>query len=670
MWLDYLGKFHPVVLHLPIGALLFTFLIALVALKEDKPFRTTIKMGLIFSFFGALVSSILGYLLYQAGGYEEAAVKNHMILGWTTTACIAILWALFEQVSFKKIFFPFFVISVTILSVTGHYGGQITHGQQYLALPQEGENVITINVDSIQLYEQAVAKIFDKKCVSCHNFSKRKGGLALHQPLAILEGGELGLPFTVGNALESRIIEYAGLPLEDDLHMPPQGRPQLTSSELNVLSYWVDQGAKFDGTISFKSFPEQVQKSFAQFLPKKLPDVKPLKASILLRLQEMDFRVSPYTAETPFIQAKFMGESLRRKALNALLDAADQVIELELPNVDLPNRFWEEITLFKNLLKLKLDGTNVEDQHLQILNGLPLQSLNIARTQVSQLGVKSLLEHTSMEYLYAWNTKIASKEEKLLQEQTPIKLVFGVFEGFSKPQQLKPPQLTTEKTLFDNTLAVDFFSKVKGNIIRYTLDGSDPDSTATIYDQPIEINKSLILKARSFKSGWLPSDVFSEDYFKVGKQVKKYEMLTRPSNRYSGVHKLFDFEEGTTNFADGNWLGFSGNDLVFTTKISKTERLKNITISCMESIGGWIIYPKRIRILGRAEDRPFTEIGRYDYRPEKIPTEATKKSFTVPISVGKNTELKVVVENVEKLPKWHPAAGEDAWLFIDEILFW
>jgi hypothetical protein len=235
---------------------------------------------------------------------------------------------------------------------------------------------------------------------------------------------------------------------------------------------------------------------------------------------------------------------------------------------------------------------------------------------------------------------------------------------------LKPPQLTTEKTLFDNTLAVDFFSKVKGNIIRYTLDGSDPDSTATIYDQPIEINKSLILKARSFKSGWLPSDVFSEDYFKVGKQVKKYEMLTRPSNRYSGVHKLFDFEEGTTNFADGNWLGFSGNDLVFTTKISKTERLKNITISCMESIGGWIIYPKRIRILGRAEDRPFTEIGRYDYRPEKIPTEATKKSFTVPISVGKNTELKVVVENVEKLPKWHPAAGEDAWLFVDEILFW
>jgi hypothetical protein len=33
-------------------------------------------------------------------------------------------------------------------------------------------------------------------------------------------------------------------------------------------------------------------------------------------------------------------------------------------------------------------------------------------------------------------------------------------------------------------------------------------------------------------------------------------------------------------------------------------------------------------------------------------------------------ELKVIVENAQKLPKWHPSAGEDAWLFVDEVLFW
>ena len=34
MWLDYIGKFHPVVVHLPIGALLFTLLMVLLALKQ------------------------------------------------------------------------------------------------------------------------------------------------------------------------------------------------------------------------------------------------------------------------------------------------------------------------------------------------------------------------------------------------------------------------------------------------------------------------------------------------------------------------------------------------------------------------------------------------------------------------------------------------------------
>ena len=194
------------------------------------------------------------------------------------------------------------------------------------------------------------------------------------------------------------------------------------------------------------------------------------------------------------------------------------MVELELSNLELPERFWDKIGAFKNLLKLKIDGTNTEDQNLEKLVELPLTSLNIGRTPVTTAGVRSLFGHPTLERLYAWNTKIAVREEEKLQEQTPIKLAFGVFEGFSKPQQLKPPQLTTEKTLFDSEIAVDFFSKIKGNVIRYTLDGSDPDSTSLRYEDPIKIGTSLTLKARSFKEGWLPSDVFTEDYFKVGKK--------------------------------------------------------------------------------------------------------------------------------------------------------
>jgi len=110
--------------------------------------------------------------------------------------------------------------------------------------------------------------------------------------------------------------------------------------------------------------------------------------------------------------------------------------------------------------------------------------------------------------------------------------------------------------------------------------------------------------------------------------------------------------------------------LAFTTQVAAHETINNITVSCMESIGGWIIYPKRVRVLGRKGSGTFTELGRYEYRPTEIPTETTKKSFTVPVKLQQHTELKVIVENIKKLPQWHPAAGEDSWLFVDEILFW
>ena len=61
----------------------------------------------------------------------------------------------------------------------------------------------------------------------------------------------------MNNAAESRIITYAQLPIEDDLHMPPQGRPQLTSSEIQLLSYWIDQGATFDTSAPMETFSER-----------------------------------------------------------------------------------------------------------------------------------------------------------------------------------------------------------------------------------------------------------------------------------------------------------------------------------------------------------------------------------------------------------------------------
>jgi hypothetical protein len=43
------------------------------------------------------------------------------------------------------------------------------------------------------------------------------------------------------------------------------------------------------------------------------------------------------------------------------------------------------------------------------------------------------------------------------------------------------------------------------------------------------------------------------------------------------------------------------------------------------------------------------------------------KFYKIPIT-NKSSKLKLVIKSNKKLPKGHPAEGEYAWLFIDEIL--
>lgn len=51
-----------------------------------------------------------------------------------------------------------------------------------------------------------------------------------------------------------------------------------------------------------------------------------------------------------------------------------------------------------------------------------------------------------------------------------------------------------------------------GSTIRYTLDGTDPTESSTLYTGPITISTSSTLNAKSWKSGWFPSAIGTASY--------------------------------------------------------------------------------------------------------------------------------------------------------------
>lgn len=78
----------------------------------------------------------------------------------------------------------------------------------------------------------------------------------------------------------------------------------------------------------------------------------------------------------------------------------------------------------------------------------------------------------------------------------------------------EPPPSTVETPLFSpepgwyfELVEVEITTMTEDAQIYYTLDGSDPEETSTLYTEPVLLAESTTLKARAYKDGWLPSDI-------------------------------------------------------------------------------------------------------------------------------------------------------------------
>jgi len=91
-----------------------------------------------------------------------------------------------------------------------------------------------------------VLPILQRLCGKCHGETKQKSELALNTQQAIERGGENGVVLVPGKPDESPLLTNLLLPIDDDYHMPPEGKPQPTAAEIAMLRAWIAAGGPFD----------------------------------------------------------------------------------------------------------------------------------------------------------------------------------------------------------------------------------------------------------------------------------------------------------------------------------------------------------------------------------------------------------------------------------------
>ena len=157
---------------------------------------------------------------------------------------------------------------------------------------------------------------------------------------------------------------------------------------------------------------------------------------------------------------------------------------------------------------------------------------------------------------------------------------------------------------------------------------------------------------------------------------KHVTYLTQPAPQYieNGPEGMVDRIYGTTNYRIGGWQGWQG-DMVAVVELDKEQTVHIVGVNCLENMRSWIFYPKSVKIEYSTDGKNWKQYGTLgelvDAPGEKSAQQRQEESSTQLFAVKKTARakyLKVTAQNYGTLPDWHISAGEQAWLFADEII--
>lgn len=444
-----LGRLHPLVVHLPIGFIVTALLLQWTDRRENKLEGIIIRIFL-WGFIAAVLACISGYLLYLGEGYSFDTVKYHLWTGVVTALFSLLMYLRLREPSGLNFLrrLPVVLFSFTLLfliSATGHLGGTITHGPDYLLepLPQgiktalgirpDMNRIPVLNEDNWEmavLYTDLVRPILDNKCISCHNTKKDKGELQLHDLSGILKGGEGGDVIVPNMPEESPLFSRLILPLDHEDHMPPKDKIQLSLAEIAVIKAWISNGNSFDASIADLGLEKEL---FTSFFPKKpdntYPDVQVAAAhtDTLTALKRKGFHIEPIAKNSNFIRVSCINMPSFTDADMGLLDpVAEQIVYLDLGGTGVTDALFGRLMALPHLTVLKLDNTAVTGQQIDRLQALEyLHTLNLAGTRFEEEHFPLLLTIGSLRKAYLFNTAIETPGKEMHGE---LEIDYGHYE--------------------------------------------------------------------------------------------------------------------------------------------------------------------------------------------------------------------------------------------------
>lgn len=680
VWLQVAGRMHPLLLHFPLVLLVVYCIWVLFIPKrsiESETRKIVSDWLLLLSAFSAVVTALVGLFLSREPGYDAEALSWHK-WGGVIVSLLSVLWYYFRSAINNSRISASLASAVSFIAIliTGHQGAGITHGQNFLLaplLPEKQEKFVPI--EEAIVFANLVQPIFEEKCLSCHNSSKAKGQLVMETRELLLKGGKTGVLWDTTETDLGLLMRRVHLPLEQKKHMPPQGKPQLTDEEMQILHYWIKSGADFErkvldlpvtDTLRLLAEAKLVKAEVASY------DFDAADSRTIAALNNSNRVLTPLAFESPALVVNFYNKDFFNSAeLKGLLKVKDQVVSLDCSFMPLKDEDLSTIAQLSNLRTLLINFTPITGKTIGELKKLKhLKSLSVSGTKINKDHLSTIESFPSLEKISLWSTNLSPNElDALKVKKSKIKFETGARTD-TMVMKLNGPIFDNEELVFVNPVPLKLKHYINGVEIRYSLDGSEPDSlNSPVYSRNTLIEKNAIIKAKAFKPGWISSDVSSKFFFRSTYLPDSVILESPPEPRYNfGPKVLFDKYKGDLAGLDGQFLGYQKNNMVVLLLFNEAVNAQNITISALKNISPYIMPPVSVEVWGGDSPSNLKLLGKVK------PAPASKGDLPeiIPVEVNFSPSMykcfKVIAVPVGKMPDWHPGKGDKGWVFVDEIL--
>ncbi len=315
----------------------------------------------------------------------------------------------------------------------------------------------------------------------------------------------------------------------------------------------------------------------------------------------------------------------------------NQIVELDLSNSNFDDLMSELISDLPSLKILRLDQTNITDKTLGLLNNSNLEVLNLCNTKVSYKGLNNLAKiDGAPKTIYAWNTAVSNEDQVRLMALNSSTINFGSSEMFSEMLRLSTPDISFTNNIFNDSIVISFAdSQLKNIDTHYTLDESEPNEESPVYAQPITLNSSARLRAKSIKKEWHDSEMSEIMFIKNNNYETEFALKSDLDNDYKISHSmrlsfkgndsiLFDkqkgdrISKGVSSEEALTWLGVREDDFIVEVKLKENDKINFVTISALENVDMDTMFPQKIEVYGKNFNGDFDFLNSIEISITKI----------------------------------------------------